>query len=295
MKAKQEIRVNTLIIGAGRSGTTTLWSFMKDHDDICFSYIKEVPFFSLLEHYSRGENYYHSFFRSCGTARVIASSDSHLLMDHEAISRIYSYNPEMKIIALLREPVSRAYSSYNYSLHAGHHQEYSSFLDSLEAEREIVQEADIIRRNNLGHFYGSLYHEHLSRWTAVFPREQLLLLKTSDLQKFPDKLAGELCTFLDLAPFAGKIGWVNAAAAPKNKKLERLFTDRGSLTRRILRKMLPQKAKHWIMSSGLPAALHKANKRQEAGEKLSPGDENTARAYFRDDLRLLQQDFGITF
>jgi len=293
MSTKRNIRVNTLIIGAGRSGTTTLWSFMKDQEDICFSFIKEVPFFSLKAHFSKGENYYHDFFRSCGDAPVIASSDTYLLMDHEAISRVYAYNPEMKIIVLLREPVSRTYSSYNYSIHAGHHKAYSCFMDSLEAEREIVQEPDIIRRNNLGHFYGSLYHEHLMHWAKVFPREQILLLKTSDMKDHPEKFKGELCTFLNLAPFVGDVGWVNAAAVPKNKALEKLFTDRGSLIRRLVRNVFPRKFKQWIMRSGLPGKMHEKNRRQEASEPLSLQEKNTAKDYFRKDLELLEKDFGI--
>lgn len=289
------MRVNTLIIGAGRSGTTTLWTFMKEHDDICFSYIKEVPFFSLKEHFSKGENYYHDFFRSCGAAPVIASSDTYLLMDHEAISRVYSYNPQMKILVLLREPVARTYSSYNYSINAGHHNAYASFINSVDAEREILQEPDIIRRNNLGHFYGSLYHKHLSRWASVFPREQILLLKTSDLKDNPEKFTGELCSFLNLPPFSGEIGWINAAAVPKNKVVEKLFTDRRSLPRRIIRHLFPRKIKHWIMRSGLPGKMHEANRRQEASKPLSPKEENLAKAYFKKDLKLLKEDFGFEF
>lgn len=295
MSARQDIRVNTLIIGAGRSGTTSLWSFMKEHDDVCFSFIKEVPYFSLKEHYSKGEPYYHGFFRSCGDARVFASSDTYLLMDHEAISRVYDYNPDMRIIVMLREPASRAYSSYNYSLNAGHHKAYSSFLDSLEAERDIVQEPDIIRRNNLGHFYGSLYHKHLSQWAKVFPREQILLVKTSDLKDHPERFTGDLCAFLNLKPFVGEIGWINAAAVPKNKALEKLFTDRASLPRRFVRHLLPRKFKLWLMRSGLPAKMHEANRRQEASVPLSPQEEHMAKAYFSKDLKLLEQDFGIKF
>ena len=123
-----KLRVNALIIGAGSSGPTSLYGYLESHPDVCFSNIKEVHFFSIDELYKRGESYYHSFFRKCQSAPVIASADTYLLMDHDAISRIHAYNPEMKIIVMLRDPVTRAYSNYNYSVNYGHHQAYAALL-----------------------------------------------------------------------------------------------------------------------------------------------------------------------
>ncbi len=295
MNTHQNSRVNTLIIGAGRSGTTTLWSYMKEHEEVCFSYIKEVPFFSLTEQFSKGEKYYHSFFRNCEGAPVIASADTYLLMDHKAISRVHKYNPDMKLVVMLREPVARAYSSYTYSVNFGHHKAYASFLDSMEEERRISQEPDIVRRNNVGHFYGSLYHEHLSQWRKVFPREQMLLLKTSDLKDHPEQFSGELPSFLNLKPFEGEPGWVNAAAVPKNKVVEKLFMDRETLPRKLVRKLVPRQVKHWIMSSGLIGKLHEANRKPQATPPLSEEEENLARPFFMNDLMQLKEDFGIEF
>ncbi|MDA3953962.1 MAG: sulfotransferase, partial [Bacteroidales bacterium] len=104
------MKTNMLIIGAGRSGTTTLYEHLKLHSDICFSNIKEVPYFSIPDIYKRGESYYHSFFKP-NKQKIIASSDTYLLIDKDAPKRIFDYNPNMKIIIMLREPVARAYSS----------------------------------------------------------------------------------------------------------------------------------------------------------------------------------------
>ena len=295
MKSEKDFLVNTLIIGAGRSGTTTLYSYLKTHREVCFSYIKEAPFFSLKDHYCKGEKYYHSFFRKCGDAAVIASADTYLLMDHEAISRVHAYNPDMKILVMLRDPVARAYSSYNYSVNFGHHEAYSSFLNSIEEEREIASEPDIVRRNNSGHFYGSLYHEHLSKWTRKFPREQILLLKTSDLRENHGKFSGELFSFLDLPDHDGDIEHVNAAAIPKNKAVERLFMDRENLPRRLVRSLLPRSLKNLIMRTGVIDQLHAANRKEQIAEPLSNEEMKLASAYFQDDLQLLKKDFNIEF
>jgi len=295
MSDRAGIIVNTLIIGAGRSGTTTLYSYLKEHSDVCFSYIKEVPFFSLREHYRKGEKYYHSFFRKCSSAPVIATADTYLLMDHEAISHIHAYNPGMKIVVMLREPVARSYSSYNYSVNFGHHKAYASFLDSMEVEKEIAAEPDIIKRNNVGHFYGSLYYEHLSKWIGVFPREQLLLLKTSDLRENPEKFSATLFSFLGIPAYEGEIVYDNAAAVPKNKAVERLFMDRENIPRKLIRKLTPRPLKNLIMRSGVVDKLHAANRMEQSAEPLSEEKVKMAMSYFREDLQLLKKEFNIEF
>lgn len=293
MADMNDFKANTLIIGAGRSGTTSLFTYLKAHEDVCWSSIKEVHYFSINELYRKGEKYYHSFFRKCSGAPVTASADTYLLMDHVAIQRIYAYNPEIKIIVLLRDPVARAYSSYNYSVNNGHHEAYGAFLDSIDVEKDIEKEANIITRNNVGHFYGSLYYQHLCKWTSVFPREQLLLLKTSDLIESPGKLSEELFSFLNIPVYQGEITRANAAAVPKYMKLEKFFLDRDHVMRRIIRKVTPRFFKNLIMGSGIVDRLHDANRREGNTIPLSKEETEKARQYFAADLQLLKKEFGI--
>ncbi len=214
-------------------------------------------------------------------------------MDHEAIPRIYAYNPYMKIIVMLRDPVSRAYSSYNYSVNYGHHDAYGSFLDSIEAEMHIEKEDNIVSRNNLGHFYGSLYYKHLSKWVAQFPREQLLLLKTSDLRDTPQQLSGELFSFLNIANSHGAIEHENVAAVPANKKLEKFLLDRDNGLRRVIRAVTPRFLKNMIIESGVVDKLHDKNRKEQRTTPLSEEEIEKAKPYFNEDLQLLKSEYGI--
>ncbi len=286
-------RVNTLIIGAGRSGTTSLFAHMETHADVCFSSIKEVHYFSIGELYRRGEKYYHSFFKNREGAHVIASADTYLLMDHDAISRIRDYNPEMKMIVMLRDPVARAYSSYNYSVNYGHHEAYSTFLDSIEVEKDIENESNIVTRNNLGHFHGSLYYKHMIKWTEQFPREQFLLLETSELKESPHILLEKLAAFLNLSSFEGKVERENVAAIPKNKKLEKFLLDRDGFLRSMIRILTPRFIKNLIMGSGLVDRLHDANRVEFAVTPLAAKEAEKAMLFFKEDLQLLKKEFGI--
>ena len=293
MAKSDSFRVNALIIGAGRSGTTSLYTLLEDHGSICFSKIKEVHYFSIPDLYRRGERYYHGFFRHYNGEPVVASADTYLLMDYDAIGRVHAYNPEMKIIVILRDPVARAYSSYHYSVNYGHHRAYADFLDSPEAERDIRDEPDIVRRNNAGHFYGSLYYEHLHRWDRVFPRKQMLLLKTSDLKKSPGELSRQLFSFLDLPADTDEIGKENPAAVPRSMKLERFLLDRDHFMRRFLRRSVPRFLKNLVIGSGIVERLHEANRKEQPYEPLSEEQEKRARQYFTEDLYRLKEEFQI--
>jgi len=291
MADKGGLRVNTLVIGAGRSGTTSLTSLLEGHREVCFSNIKEVHYFSIPDLYQRGEGYYHGFFRRYRDEPVVASADTYLLMDHEAIQRVHAYNPEMKIIVLLRDPVARAWSSYHYSVNYGHHGAYAEFLDSSEKEKNIRDETDIVRRNNVGHLYGSLYYEHLHRWAEVFPREQILLLKTDDLKEAPEELTRKLYAFLDLLPEDSVIGTENPAAVPRNLKLERFLLDRDRFLRKVIRKAVPRFIRNMVIGTGVVDRLHAANRKFKPYEPLPVEKEEEARRYFEEDLRLLKQEF----
>jgi hypothetical protein len=250
-----------------------------------------VHYFSIPDLYRRGEGYYHGFFRRYRGESVVASADTYLMTDHEAIQRIRAYNPEMKIIALLRDPVARAWSSYHYSVNYGHHGAYADFLDSPEREKNIRDETDIARRNNVGHFYGSLYYEHLHRWAEVFPREQILLLKTEDLKEAPLELTRKLYSFLDLLPDDSVIGKANPAAVPRSLKLERFLLDRDRFLRKVIRKAVPRFVKNLVIGTGVVDRLHEANRKLTPYEPMPGEKEEEARHYFEEDLRLLKKEF----
>lgn len=272
--------------------------YLEGHPDICFSVIKEVHYFSIEDLYERGIKYYHSFFPEYKGQPIVASSDTYLLMDHLAIKRIKKYNPEMKIIVLLRDPVDRAYSSYNYSVNYGHHPAYSGFLDSLEFEKDIENIENIVHRNNLGHFYGSLYHYHLSQWVKEFPKENLLVLNTNLMRNDPLKFKDEICSFLKIGDFdftnliENKL---NPNAIPKSKAFEQFFLNRDNFLRKLIRSIVPSFLKRWIIHSHLVEKVHDLNRDAKASRPLTDHERKTANQYFKDDLEKLDSEFGIRF
>lgn len=290
------MKVDLLIIGAGRSGTTTISKYLENHPEVCFSNIKEVHYFSVEELYKRGEKYYHSFLEHLNNEKVVVSADTYLLMDYDAIARIKAYNPEMKILVMLRNPVDRAYSSYNYSVNYGYHEALSAFSDCIDFEKNIEKQSDIVMRNNLGHLYGSLYYKHLSKWFESFPREQFLLLTLSELKENAEKTHKQISSFLGIADIdeSFKIGEKhNAYAVPKNKGLEQFLLNRNNGLRVLIRNMIPSFIKRAIIKSGMVDKLHDMNRVDSEYEKLSEKEYSKVLTYFKDDLEMLKLKMDI--
>jgi hypothetical protein len=117
---KNKVKVNAVIAGFQKCGSTALHHFLSHHPDIIVSNPKEVHFFSTPNNYNKGFKYYHSFFKiplfkNLSHKILIDSSPSYssVLYQEFAIPKLYEYNPNLKIICLVRNPIDRAFSAWN--------------------------------------------------------------------------------------------------------------------------------------------------------------------------------------
>ncbi|NBC83662.1 MAG: hypothetical protein GVY19_09795 [Bacteroidetes bacterium] len=291
------MKVNHLLIGAGRSGSTTFCKYLEEHPQVCFSRYKEVHFFSQADLFNRGNSYYHSFFKHCSDQPIIASADTYLMIDYEAISRIHSYNKDMKILVILRDPVERAFSSYVYAKNYGYQKKDISFLLSLEYEKELLKkDAGIIALNNLGHFYSGLYHKHLQQWLEVFPPENFFITTTKALQQSPQEVLNQYCAFANINPFEiSNEKHLNPSAKARFIWFEQFLLNRDMGLRKFIRHYTPQKIKNLILNSSLVEKLHAVNRKKTGKEKLTDEERDKVNDYFKEDSKHLKALFGIDF
>ncbi len=288
------MKVNAMIIGAGRSGTTSLYEYLRQHPAVSFSITKELHYFSIPELYARGAAYFHSLFPAAKDKTNI-TADTYLLMDLDAPQRIKSYNPAMKFIILLREPVTRAYSNFNYSVNYGHEKKGLSFLETIALETERLKSKNIVDQNNLCHFYGSLYHKHISYWMQFFPREQFIILKTEDLQQDAQAMMEKIFIFLDLDPVQISTSQqFNKASGVKSKFIQQVLLNRDHWLRRSTR-FIVKPFRTLIIKSGVIDKISKMNKTKADNKPLSVEDWVRASAYFAEDIKKLDSEFGIRF
>jgi hypothetical protein len=175
-----------LILGAQKAGTTALYAYLRWHPQITGPSFKEVSFFD--RHYARGERWYRAHMPISRSATVGEASPSYVFhpLAPERIARML---PNARLIALLRNPVDRAFSHYQHEVALG--REQLSFEEALAGEDGRMRgELDRMLADptyfshpwwNYTYAARGRYAEQLERWYAVFPREQLLVLLTDDL------------------------------------------------------------------------------------------------------------------
>jgi sulfotransferase family protein len=195
-----------LVIGAQKAGTTALYAYLRWHPGITGPSWKEVSFFD--RHWWRGEAWYRGQFPLRAGERLVGEASPSYLFHPLAPERARRLVPGVKLVALLRDPVDRAYSQYQHEVALG--REPLSFEDALAAEDDrlrgeverLVADPRAFSRAWWDHSYASRgrHAEQLQRWLAVFPREQLLVVRTEDLGQRPAETYATILSFLGAEP-----------------------------------------------------------------------------------------------
>jgi hypothetical protein len=203
-----------LIVGTQRGGTTTLFSVLVEHPQVGGARLhKEVHYFDL--NVDRGEGWYRAHFptrHSVERAReregrfVLGEATPYYLFRPGSAERARALLPAAKVIALLRNPVSRTWSQYRHEVELGY--ETLSFEEALAAEPERTAGEAARLLEDPG--YRSFEHQHhayvarsdyppqLDAWLAAFPREQVLILLSEELFTDPAAALRRVTSFLDV-------------------------------------------------------------------------------------------------
>ena len=205
-----------LIIGAKKGGTTSLTNWLIQHPDNLrmfpsFQALKSAHFFDCSFH--EGVAWYRGHFPTERVRRqhpgaVTGEASPYYMFHPAAASRAISVLPNAKIIAVLRNPVSRAYSNYWDRVSAGS-ETLPTFEAALEAEEHRLAEVDHDRLLNDPSYYSfehdqftylarGRYLEHLGTWLETYPAEQVLVLRAEDMYADPAAVFVQVQRFLGI-------------------------------------------------------------------------------------------------
>lgn len=198
---------SVVIIGAQKSGTTSLFNYLVQHPDVLPPLGKEVHYFDF--HYAHGVKWYRGRFPYRHQLRggsLTLDASPYYLMHPLVPERVAQLLPGVKLIALLRNPVDRALSHYQHEVRAG--RESLSFVEAIDKESErLAGEEERLREDPYYYSFNhhrysytrrGLYIEQLHRWVQYFPRTQLLVLQSEWLFRDPVAATAAVHDFLGL-------------------------------------------------------------------------------------------------
>ena len=206
--ANQRCLPDFLVIGAMKCGSTSIYDSVKLHPQIIPGYKKAAHYFDL--NYPKGEAWYRAHFplqsEKDASSKLSGESSPYYIFHPLAAERAAALVPDARLIALLRNPTSRAYSHYQHMLRTG--RESLSFEEALDKEPERlsgIEEKIIADPNypmaahrNFSYVGRGMYADQLERWFKVFPRQQFLILRSEDFFKNPAQACQQIYRFLDL-------------------------------------------------------------------------------------------------
>lgn len=197
------------VIGAMKAGTTSLAAWLDEHPDVHIAPQKEVRFFNTPFNFWLGADWYREQFAGAGDAHAVGDATP-LMQNPLAVSHMADLLPDARLVAILRNPIDRAYSHYQHIRSRG--QERRSFRDALAAERddEMGARGDPPR----DYLHRGRYLRQLRDLTERYDRSQLLVVLFEDLRDRPHDTVGEVLRFIgvdETVPLSG----VGAAHDPR--------------------------------------------------------------------------------
>lgn len=195
-------KVGFMIAGTQRGGTTTLYEYLRRHPEICMPEKKELHFFDdegLWRSPPPAYERYRAEFTVEPSHRVLGDATPIYMYWEPALPRIRDYNAAMKLILILRNPITRAYSHWNHEHRGG--REPLLFHDALLAERARTEQARPAQLRHSSYVQRGMYTGQLARVWAHFPVEQTLVLKTDDLRTSLADVFARIASFLGVAHF----------------------------------------------------------------------------------------------
>lgn len=221
-----------IIIGAQRSGTTSLFNYLCQHPEIYPSFPKEVHYFS--NNYDKGLGWYRSHFPLAsqkkkierdGKQKFITGEATPYYLSHpHAPKRAYQIVPNAILIALLRDPVERAYSHYHHEVRMG--VEKLSFEDAIDKEEErLGDETTRLMENENYRSFNHQHYSYLSRgiyldqiqaWRRYFRPERMLIITSEAFYAKPSHVTNQVTDALGLTgSFLEDSKKYNSAPYPK--------------------------------------------------------------------------------
>lgn len=248
---------NFIIAGTEKAGTTSIFTYLSSHPSVCGSTVKETDFFrnSFTGDRENDIANYANYFTRCSPEIpvVMEASPGYLGSGAEVSARIHALVPEAKLLFILRDPIDRIYSSFNFHVGKLNLDPYLSFEEYIDkciaydsGERTPVELG--IKEWYLKIISFGRYADYLKYYYQLFPENQVKIMFFENVTQDIDGFMIELCQFLEISPdhfngydfrrinvtYESKLRWLHKIAVYFNAKSERFLRQRPELKKLIV-------------------------------------------------------------
>lgn len=256
------MKPNLFIVGQPKSGTTALHQFLGQHPEIYMSSIKEPHFFCSDFHLEsdraygkqrffdfRSESAYLQLFNKAKNVKIAGESSTNYLYSQVAAEKIHNFNPDAKIIIILREP-----ARYLYSLHS-HYVKFTEenepdFLTALSLESKRREEEEFLssRVTSPSYLYYSQriqYYQQVKRYCDRFDPKQIKVIIFEEFKSANETIFKEVLEFLEVdSSFSPEYAAVNVNKEVKFKSINSLINN--PLVKSISKNLLSQEFNEFV-------------------------------------------------
>jgi len=215
------VKPNFIGIGVQKCATSWLYRLLEGHPDAGITEPKELDFFSYF--YGFGFQWYERFFEACESKLAIGEISPSYFVDLAVPERVKAYNPEIRVVLALRDPVERAYSNHLHEIRIGH-------LRGSDLSFEFGLQ------NNPTYLEQSFYSNGLRAWLKAFPKDQIAIFLQEDIKERPLEEAQRFYRFLGIdesyeSLYLGQRA--NESAIPKYPAIKRSLQALGAMGRTV--------------------------------------------------------------
>lgn len=292
---------NLYVIGGMRCGSTAMCSYLAEHPEVFFSKLKEPKFFLLkrigLDFQMASSNRdgflgrsrwtwasYLELFEEARDERIVAEGSAGYICEPWVPEEIYQFTPDAKIIAVLRNPLERAYSHYLFHLQVGY-EWVKDFEQALRLEDSRIREGYWH-----GYFYRTvgLYGQQLRRYFDIFPRENIRVYLSDELKSSPGQIMRDVYRFLGIDNGFAPVSNARTNATLLNRNNSVSWIDHARAVTGPVRPLLKA-------AKRLPGASRAVTSLHHRMLRFPPFKNSTKRAlrdFFADDVKLLSEVLG---
>lgn len=280
-----------VIIGAQKAGTTSLYRYLRRQPGLYLPEAKDFYLFNDDPTYGVSPRQLPTFLGQRGQEARVGVANVAIFPFPEVVDAMHSWDPDLKLVLSLRDPVDRAYSSY-WMMRSNGREPCASFEDAIAEERTRLRSGDFRVRVGMAYLHHGFYARHLSHLWGRFSPGQTFICLADELQADPRAQVMDLCSWLGVQgePSRGFEDRHHVASMPRSMALQRLLRGQGRI-KQLYRRAMPTRLR-LAVDRHVVAPLEARNLKPQQYPPMAPATRARLRDLYRPDVTRLETLIG---